>query len=459
MSSNREYFGTDGIRGKAGVHPLTEDFAAQLGAAAAQVLLKTTKQGNQKALLAHDGRESAAFLIAGLKAGLKSKGIDCQNLGLLPTPALAQLCAAQQATSNVIGIMLSASHNPAEDNGIKIIQGNGYKLSDEQELAIEALLKDELTAEKVEHSEKDPTQELYDQTALQQYLEITKQAVPNLDLSGMKIALDCANGASSYSSPQALRELGAELEVFSNDAQNGTINENCGSTHPEVIEELTRQSDADIGISHDGDADRVAFCDEKGSALNGDEVMAIIATHMIESKELSKNTLVATSMSNVGLEQCLQQAGGELLRSDVGDRYVLEMMQKEQLNFGGEQSGHFLFLDHSPSGDGLLSALKLLEVIQETEQPLSKLRQCIQLAPQVLLNVEVPAKPPLDQLPKTSDALNSAQEKLGNSGRLLFRYSGTENKLRLLLEGPEKTVLKKLGEQVLEICLKEINTN
>lgn len=452
MGAKRKYFGTDGIRGRAGEHPLTEEFAYRLGRALAHMPW-LEDEPTKTVLLAHDGRPSAPMLEIGLTKGLAEVGMEVADLGLLPTPGLARLV---KKSGSALGIMLSASHNPAPDNGIKIIRSSGYKLSDEDELHIEKLIEEETTNyNNISTRQKQGASSKATNNSVEQYVDLVLESVPNLDLSGVSLVLDCANGASGTSSPMALEKLGAKV-IAHHQKSGESINDNCGSTYPENIERLTQQEGADVGISHDGDADRVVLCDERAKTLNGDEVMAILATHAIERSALAKNTLVATSMSNVGLEQCLARAGGKLLRTDVGDRYVLQALQEHSLNLGGEQSGHFIFLDHSPSGDGLLAALQVLAVRQETGRPLSELRQCINLAPQVLLNVEVPAKPELSSLPSFTTACREIEESLGAKGRLLPRYSGTENKIRLLLEGPDQKALEEMGERLSKICLSEI---
>jgi phosphoglucosamine mutase len=369
-----------------------------------------------------------------LAAGVMSLGANVLFIGPLPTPGVAYITRSLRADA---GIVLSASHNPYEDNGIKFFRHDGYKLDDAVERRIEQLVfSGEIESVRPTAGEIGQAKRIDD--ALGRYVEFAKASYPKgMTLEGMHIALDCANGAAYKSSPCVLRELGARLTVEHHSPNGRNINANCGSTHPEEISRLVKSSGASIGIAHDGDADRAILCDETGEVVDGDEILAIAAVDAIRRGELARNTLVATVMSNFGLDDCLRAHGGRVLRTAVGDRYVIEAMVRENLNIGGEQSGHMIFRDFGTTGDGLVSALQILRIVMETGKPLSELKKILVKYPQAQRNLRVTRKPPLVELPEVNALVDETEKALAGKGRVLLRYSGTEPKVRLLIEGPD----------------------
>ena len=432
----RRIFGTDGVRGVANIEPVTAETALKLGRAAAHVFAELSGQrrraGRTTLVIGKDTRLSGYMLENALAAGVMSLGADVLLIGPLPTPGVAYITRSLRADA---GIVLSASHNPYEDNGIKFFRHDGYKLDDEIEQRIEHLVfSGEIEAIRPTAGKVGRAKRIDD--ALGRYVEFAKQSFPRaLTLEGVRIAVDAANGAAYKSTPCILRELGAEV-IVAHDTPNGrNINRDCGSTHPDEIQRLVRETRAHIGISHDGDADRVLLCDEQGELVDGDEIMAIAALDFLARGRLAQNTLVATVMSNFGLDEAMNAKGGRVLRTKVGDRYVIEAMMKQGLNVGGEQSGHMIFRDFTTTGDGIVSALQILRILVETEQPLSELKRCLAKYPQAQRNLRVREKPPLEQLPQVMELVTAAERELHGAGRVLLRYSGTEPKIRLLIEG------------------------
>jgi phosphoglucosamine mutase len=435
--SSRKLFGTDGIRGVANLEPVTVETALKLGRAAAHVF---TQRGAPRAshsarptiVIGKDTRLSGYMLENALAAGVMSLGANVLFIGPLPTPGVAYITRSLRADA---GIVLSASHNPYEDNGIKFFRYDGYKLDDAVERRIEQLVfSGEIESVRPTAGEIGQAKRIDD--ALGRYVEFAKASYPKgMTLEGMHIALDCANGAAYKSSPCVLRELGARLTVGHHAPNGRNINADCGSTHPEEISRLVRSSGASIGIAHDGDADRSILCDETGEVVDGDEILAIAAVDAIRRGELARNTLVATVMSNFGLDDCLRAHGGKVLRTAVGDRYVIEAMVRENLNIGGEQSGHMIFRDFGTTGDGLVSALQILRIVMETGKPLSELKKILIKYPQAQRNLRVSRKPPFNELAEVSALMTETEKALEGQGRVLLRYSGTEPKVRLLIEG------------------------
>jgi phosphoglucosamine mutase len=385
------------------------------------------------------------MLEAAIAAGLASAGVDIILAGTVPTPAIAYLTAAQEAT---FGVVISASHNPFEDNGIKFFGPDGYKLSDEQEQAIEdAYFRSSHALPDVFSKDIGRVSRLPD--AVERYASLAAASFPRPgSLKGLKIAVDTANGAAFQTTPLVLSNLGATLELRSATPDGFNINAECGSTHPELISRVVRETGADVGIAHDGDADRVVFCDEKGEPLDGDELLAIAAVDYLRQNRLRDKTLVATVMSNFGLDELLQSHGGRVLRTAVGDRNVIDAMIKNRLNLGGEQSGHLVFREFVTTGDGLISALQILSIMVSTGKPLSELRLLLKKFPQVQRNLHVRSKPPIDQVPGLTQAIRTAEKALAEKGRVLVRYSGTEPLIRLLLEGPDRAQLEKLADNI-----------
>jgi phosphoglucosamine mutase len=381
------------------------------------------------------------MLEAAIAAGLASCGVDVLLAGILPTPAIAYLTPTHQA---VFGIVISASHNPFQDNGIKFFGPDGYKLSDQLELAIET--------EFFRVEGRRPTsgklvgrvRRLTD--AVEQYAAFALSTVPKgFSLSGMTIAVDTANGASYEATPAVLTRLGAQVKLMAARPDGFNINRECGSIHPEGLKKLVRKVGADLGIAHDGDADRLLLCDETGDPLDGDELLAIAGVDLLARGQLRKNVLVATVMSNFALDAVIRDRGGSVLRTDVGDRYVMDAIIQHELNFGGEQSGHIVFKDFLTTGDGLVAALQFLEIMQRAGKRLSELRAILKKFPQLLRNVSVREKLPFEQFSELMRLMAEAQSKLAGKGRVLLRYSGTESIARLLLEGPEQSELEALA--------------
>lgn len=439
----RKIFGTDGVRGVANIEPVTAETALKLGRAAAHVITQMASGAFQtgaraghraKIVIGKDTRLSGYMLEQALAAGIMSLGVDVLIIGPLPTPGVAYITRSLRADA---GIVLSASHNPYEDNGIKFFRHDGYKLDDEIEARIENLVfSGEIenvrpTAGKIGRATRIDD-------ALGRYVEFAKRSFPrNLTLENLRIAVDVGNGAAYKSTPCILRELGALAIVAHNTPNGRNINRDCGSTHPEEIQRLVRETGAQVGITHDGDADRMLLCDETGEIVDGDEIMAIAAIDFLKNNRLVENTLVATVMSNFGLEEALKPFGGKVTRTKVGDRYVIEEMMKRGLNLGGEQSGHMIFHDYSTTGDGIVSALQILRIMVETGEPLSKLKRCLKKYPQAQRNLRVKMKPPIEELAAVSKLKAETERDLAGKGRVLLRYSGTEPKIRLLIEGPD----------------------
>jgi len=440
--AERILFGTDGIRGTANRHPVTPEIAFRLGRAAGHLL-----RGNKtrpRFVIGRDTRLSGPMLESALIAGLNSTGAHALLAGVVPTPAVACLVTELGADG---GVVISASHNPAPDNGLKLFGPDGYKLPDEIEERLEQLiLTPEIDAIRPEGPAIGSVSTIND--AEERYGRIAKASVPGMSLHGLKIALDCANGAAFRTTPAVLRELGAELVLFHAQPDGVNINSDCGSTHPEEIARLVKESGAHLGLSHDGDADRLVLCDEQGEVIDGDEILAITALDALKRGTLAGKTLVATVMSNFGLDDCLASEGGRVLRTSVGDRYVVEAMRAGNFSIGGEQSGHLIFRDHGTTGDGLLAALQVLRVITESGKPLSELRRVLKKYPQAQRNLRVKAKPPLDSLPEVAHLVKATEAALEGKGRVLLRYSGTEPKVRLLIEGPDEAVINAAADAV-----------
>lgn len=456
--NSRKIFGTDGVRGVANVEPVTAETALKLGRAAAHVIARLegrdhAKGSRPKIVIGKDTRISGYMLENALVAGITSLGVDVLLIGPLPSPGVAYITRSLRADA---GIVLSASHNPYEDNGIKFFRHDGYKLDDEIEARIENLVfSGEI--ESIRPTADNIGRATRIDDALGRYIEFAKASFPRgLTLDGFSIALDCANGAAYKSSPCILRELGADLHISHNAPNGRNINANCGSTHPEEIAKFVKKTGAQIGISHDGDADRVLLCDENGVVVDGDEIMAIAAIDLIKRGELANNTLVATVMSNFGLDETLAKAGGKVIRTKVGDRYVIEEMMRGGYNVGGEQSGHMIFGDFATTGDGIVSALQILRIMVETGKPLSELKQCLSKYPQAQRNLKVREKRPLEQLPKVLALVKEAEASLKGAGRVLLRYSGTEPKIRLLIEGRDEGHINAQADCIVEAILREI---
>jgi phosphoglucosamine mutase len=442
MSAQSRLFGTDGIRGVANVEPLTPELAVAFGRA---VAAKFGQEG-KPVVIGRDTRISGSMLESAVAAGVAAMGANVVLLGVVPTPAVAFLT---RHLGGCAGIVISASHNPYEDNGLKIFDGRGLKCDDALELEMERLiLGDELRGTDVTGAKVGRIEMWPDGAA--RYAELAVKAYgTGLDLSGFRVVVDAGNGAAHFTTPQVLRALGAEVIALNVEPDGVNINAGCGSTHPELIQKAVRDSGAQIGLAHDGDADRLICCDEKGELLDGDEMLAVIGLSLLKRGKLAKKTLVATVMSNLGLDECFAAAGGKVLRAGVGDRYVLELMLAHDLNVGGEQSGHVILKDHNTTGDGLVTALELLRIMKATGEPLSQLRLGMRKYPQLLVNLRVREKIPLEQLPEVTAVVKEIEQELGASGRILLRYSGTEPKIRLLVETREQAMLQLVADRIL----------
>ncbi|MEQ1627460.1 MAG: phosphoglucosamine mutase [Nitrospira sp.] len=439
----RKLFGTDGIRGVANLEPMTSEMAMQLGRAAAHLFMR--RAGRHQIVIGKDTRISGYMLESALTAGICSMGVDVLLVGPMPTPAIAFLTRSLRADA---GVVISASHNAYQDNGIKFFSNDGFKLPDEMEARIEDLI----VSNEISHLR--PTADLIGKAfriddAEGRYIEFAKRSLPReLDFQGIKLVVDCANGAAYKLAPKVLRELGAKVEVIGCEPNGMNINAGCGAVHPEQLQEAVRRHRADIGIALDGDADRAIFVCEQGTIVDGDHVMAALGLDLHQNGLLAKQTLVGTVMSNFGLELCMAKAGVKLLRTPVGDRYLLERMLAEGYNFGGEQSGHFIFLDHNTTGDGLISALQMISLMKRTGKPLSELAQAMSAVPQILLNIKVKQKPKLESVPDIDRAIRESERRLNGSGRVLVRYSGTEPLLRIMVEGEQDSVIKEVAEDL-----------
>jgi len=439
----KKLFGTDGVRGVANIYPMTTEMAMQLGRAAAFIF----KNGHRRhrIVIGKDTRLSGYMIENALAAGICSMGVDVLLVGPLPTPGIAFVTSSMRADA---GVVISASHNPYQDNGIKFFSADGFKLPDEMELRIEELIfSDQLEHLRPIASEVGKAFRIDD--ARGRYVVFLKHSFPrDLDLKGLKIVLDCANGAAYKVAPAVFEELGAEIIPYGVSPNGTNINAGSGSLHPEVIAEAVKGHRANIGLALDGDADRAIFVDEFGNMVGGDHVMAICATHLLAEKRLVKKTLVATVMSNMGLDIAIRKAGGRVVKTAVGDRYVVEEMLAHGYNLGGEQSGHLVFLDHNTTGDGIISALQLLAIMQRSGKPLSELSRVMTPLPQVLLNVRVRDRRRLEELPEIQKAILAAEENLGDEGRVLIRYSGTEPLLRIMLEGRDEYQIAGLAHEI-----------
>lgn len=451
----RRLFGTDGVRGVANEHPMTIEIAMRIGQAVAYLFKsKNNKNKHHKILIGKDTRLSGYMFETALSAGLCSMGIKVLLVGPMPTPAIAFLTSSMRADA---GVVISASHNPFEYNGIKIFSADGFKLPDEVEEEIEKLVIGENQSLIKLPTHENVGKAFRIEDAPGRYIVFLKNTFPqSLTLEGVKIVLDCANGAAYKVAPLVFEELGAQVITYGTNPNGININDNCGALHPELIKNAVLKHNADIGIALDGDADRVIVVDEKGDVVDGDHIMAICAKSMIEQQQLKKNTLVATVMSNMGLEIAMKNLGAKLIRTKVGDRYVVEKMRDEGYNFGGEQSGHLIFLDYITTGDGILAALQLLKVMIETQKPLSELSKIMESFPQVLHNVKVKEKISIEKIPQLEETKEKFEKQLKGMGRILIRASGTEPVIRIMVEGENldkiTQIARDLGEVIEKHC-------
>ncbi len=443
-ATTRKYFGTDGIRGRANAFPMTAEVAYRVGMAAGKMFMSETDR-RHLVVIGKDTRLSGYMIEPALVAGFTSVGMDVRLFGPLPTPGVAMMTRSMRAD---LGVMISASHNPFADNGIKLFGPDGYKLSDEVELAIEARMDGNILEGVAEAHKLGRVQRLDDAQA--RYIEIAKASFPRtLTLNGLRIVLDCANGAAYKVAPLALYELGAEVFSLGVSPDGININEKCGSTQPQAMAEKVKELRADIGIALDGDADRVVICDENGQIVDGDQIMAIIAGNLAKKGLLKGGGLVATVMSNLGLERFLNGIKLKLERTKVGDRYVMERMREGGFNLGGEQSGHVILMDHATTGDGLMAALQVLAVLVESGKTMSQLGRQFETVPQILKNVRFTGASPLDT-DAVKQAIREGEEMLKGSGRVLVRPSGTEPLIRVMAEGDDEKQVKAVVNQIAE---------
>jgi phosphoglucosamine mutase len=460
MNLPQKIFGTDGVRGTANVEPVTAETALKLGRAAAHVFKNLESQsrgrGRHKIVIGKDTRLSGYLLENAISSGILSMGVDVLFIGPLPTPGVAYVTRSLRADA---GLVITASHNPYADNGIKFFRADGYKLDDKIEDEIEHLVfSGEIENLRPTADEIGKAVRIDD--ALGRYIEFAKASFPRgMTLEGVRIVVDCAHGAAYKSTPCVLRELGAEVIVYGNEPDGMNINQDCGSMHPENLCRQVVEHRAQLGIAHDGDADRVLLCDESGALIDGDDIMAMAALDMLAQKTLAEKTLVTTVMSNAGLEVAVKSAGGKVVRTAVGDRNVIDEMLRQGFNFGGEQSGHLIFRDFSTTGDGLVATLQILRIMRAKETTLSQLAKCWTRFPQLVTNVRVREKKPFDQLDGLNKLVTEAETELkGQGGRVFLRYSGTESKARLLLEGRDAKSLEAWSKKICGVIQKQIGT-
>jgi phosphoglucosamine mutase len=443
-------FGTDGIRGKVNKEPMVPPMILRLGQAIAKVLTKKKKR--PKIIIGKDTRVSGYIFEYALTSGLCSMGVDVYQVGPMPTPAVAHLVKSFAADA---GIMISASHNPVGDNGIKFFGADGYKLSDEEQKKINEIF----DANNFNESYV-PVQKLGKafkiEDARGRYIEFVKQSIKNRSLKGYKIVLDCANGAAYKVAPWILQELGADVIILNNTPDGLNINKNCGSEHPEAIQAAVKKHKADIGIALDGDADRVIMVDEAGNIVDGDHLLAIAAIHFKKKGKLTKDTVVTTVMANAGFDEAMKKEGIKVIRTSVGDRYLTKEMQEHGYTLSAEQSGHMIFGKHATTGDGTLSALQILGIMVQKKKKLSELATCMSTYPQILLNVEVKEKTPIEKTTLTKQAVKEAEEALHGAGRVLVRYSGTQPLCRVMVEGKDKKQITSLANAIKKAVQAEV---
>ncbi len=446
-----ELFGTDGVRGVANVHPMTGEMAMQIGRATAYLF--KNKEGRHRIVIGKDTRMSGYMLETALASGICSMGVDVLLVGPMPTPAIAFITRSMRADA---GVMISASHNPFYDNGIKIFSHDGFKLPDKMEEEIEELVSSN-SIQSLRPTAREVGKAFRIDDARGRYIVFLKNTFPDdLGLDGMKIVLDCANGAAYRVAPTVLEELGAEVIPIGVEPDGENINLNCGSLHPEVVSRLVLETGADLGMALDGDADRIVFVDDRGDVVDGDHIMAICATDMIQENRLTKKTLVTTIMSNMGLDNCLKDYNGKVVKTAVGDRYVVDEMKRGGYNLGGEKSGHTIFLDHNTTGDGVITALQVLAVMIKKGKSLGDLASIMTPFPQVLFNVRVKKMKDLARIPEIQRKVKAIEGELKDTGRVVIRYSGTEPLIRVMLEGKSEDKIHQMGGDLCETIEKTL---
>ncbi len=455
LGGRKKLFGTDGIRGTANQFPITPDIVMKVGQAMGYILRRhPSRNKHPKVVIGKDTRLSGYMVELALTSGLNSMGVHVELLGPLPTPGTGFLTRNMRADA---GIVISASHNAYMDNGIKIFGPDGYKIPDTMEREIESLVfETDMNAHLAGSTEIGRSKRIDD--AHGRYIVYAKNAFPlEYTLDGMRIVLDCANGASYKVAPAIFQELGAELIVLGNTPNGFNINDKAGALYPAKVAEAVSQYRADVGISLDGDADRVVMVDDKGHIVNGDHILAICALHLKERGQLPKNTVVSTQMSNFGLDKLMNENGIKVVRTDVGDKHVVEEMRKNGYCLGGEQSGHIIFLDHSTTGDGCIAALNVLAVMKQSGQTLSELNEKMEDVPQVLINTRVRNRVELDSIKGYDALIADIEKKLKGVGRLFVRFSGTEPVVRVLVEGPDRMAISKYAEDIASFLERELS--
>jgi len=449
MSNGRTLFGTDGMRGVANLEPMTPHTVMRLGMAVAARLRQPGR--HTRIAIGKDTRLSGYMFESALAAGIVSMGADVWLTGPLPTPGIAFITASMRCDA---GVVISASHNPFEDNGIKVFARDGYKLPDHVEAEIETLMgSSELDGMRAAPADVGYNRKLED--ARGRYIVFCKSTFPSeLTLDGLRIVVDAAHGAAYRVGPAVFEELGAKVYAIHTKPDGKNINARAGALHPEALAECVKLHDAHIGIALDGDADRLVLVDEHGTVVDGDAVMALCGTRMLKEGTLAKETIVATVMSNLGLEKSMREAGGRVVRTQVGDRYVVDEMRRSGYNLGGEQSGHLVFLDHATTGDGIVAGLRVLAIMAREGKPLSELAKVMTRTPQVLVNTAVEKKVPLDQLPDVMRLITQVERELGEDGRVLVRYSGTESKARVMIEGMDEGRIRGWADEIAGVLAK-----
>lgn len=443
----RKYFGTDGIRGTANTWPMTAEVAMKVGMAAGLIF----KNGDHRhrVIIGKDTRLSGYMIENALVAGFTSVGVDVFLLGPIPTPGVAMLTRSMRGD---IGVMISASHNAFADNGIKLFGPDGYKLSDEIEHRIEQMIDKDLTSQFASSANLGRAKRV--DGTLERYVEFAKRTLPrHISFEGLRVVIDCSNGAAYKAAPAALWELGADVIQIGVEPNGKNINKECGSTNPDILRRKVNEVRADIGIALDGDADRVIIVDEKSNVVDGDQLMAVIAESWKKSERLSSNGIVATVMSNLGLERFLADQKLELARTKVGDRYVVEHMREHGFNVGGEQSGHIVLSDYSTTGDGLVAALQVMAVVARENKPVSDVCHRFEPVPQILKNARYAGGEPLEDN-QVKQAIDDGRSKLGNAGRLVIRKSGTEPLIRVMAEGDDNTVVETVVDEIIDAVKK-----
>lgn len=439
----RKLFGTDGIRGVANIYPMTTEIAMQVGRAIAFIV--KNRSGRHRIVIGKDTRLSGYMIENALAAGICSMGVDVLLVGPMPTPGIAFITTSMRADA---GVVISASHNPFQDNGIKIFSHDGFKLPDKLEADIEDLIFSQKMAALRPVAEEIGRAKRIDD-ARGRYIVFLKHIFPKkYTLEDFHIVLDCANGATYGVAPHVFEELGAKVTTLGVEPDGKNINHKCGALHPELMAAKVKESGADIGLALDGDGDRLIVCDEKGHVVDGDHVMAICARDLLKKRKLKKKTLVSTVMSNMGLEVAMAKMGGKMVRTQVGDRYVVEEMRRKGYSFGGEQSGHLVFLDHITTGDGNLAALRLLATMKKEQKPMSELAKIMESYPQVLKNVRTTSKLDLDHIPDFQKTIRKMEKKLGKTGRILVRPSGTEPVIRVMVEGENEKLINRMADEL-----------